>query len=189
MGLISRVSSRTYRSREKIKSCLSPPRDRKFPSTTKQAKPPARSTPQPFSKPQSEVTSLTLSTPTSERMLDKLPESKRSLVNKPPLNPGVPVELLLVFLESEGAEPTDPAKPLSVPCVVSNACQEYKKTKQAVDLLKTMGAWDDVKRVYATRRSRAGRGKSRDRKHVQKLGPAIIYAQDNGIVRAFRNIP
>merc|ERR1712231_23370 len=117
MGLISRVSSRTYRSREKIKSCLSPPRDHKFPSTTKQAKPPARSTPQPFSKPQSEVTSLTLSTPTSERMLDKLPESKRSLVNKPPLNPGVPVELLLVFLESEVAEPTDPAKPLSVICV------------------------------------------------------------------------
>merc|ERR1711957_397266 len=44
-----------------------------------------------------------------------------------------------------------------VPCVVSNACQEYKKTKQAVDLLKTMGAWDDVERVYATRRSRAFR--------------------------------
>merc|ERR1711964_220221 len=32
-------------------------------------------------------------------------------------------------------------------------------------------------------------GKSRDRKHVQKLGPAIVYAQDNGVVRAFRNIP
>merc|ERR1712172_174640 len=63
-----------------------------------------------------------------------------------------------------------------VPCVVSNAAQDYKKTKQAVDLLKTMGAWDDVKRVYATRRARAGRGKSQDRKHVQKLGPAIIYA-------------
>merc|ERR1712048_1207281 len=64
-----------------------------------------------------------------------------------------------------------------------------KNTKKAVDLLKQLGAWDDVKRVYATRRMRAGRGKSRDRKHVQKLGPAIIYAQDNGIVRAFRNIP
>merc|ERR1712179_603604 len=76
-----------------------------------------------------------------------------------------------------------------IPLVVSNAAQEYKKTKQAVDLLKQLGAWDDVKRVYATRRMRAGRGKSRDRKHVQKLGPAIIYAQDNGIVRAFRNIP
>merc|ERR1719219_778872 len=36
---------------------------------------------------------------------------------------------------------------------------------------------------------RAGRGKMRDRKHVQKLGPCIVYAEDNGIVRAFRNIP
>merc|ERR1712038_563037 len=76
-----------------------------------------------------------------------------------------------------------------IPLVVSNAAQEYKKTKQAVDLFKQLGAWDDVKRVYATRLMRAGRGKSRDRKHVQKLGPAIVYAQDNGIVRAFRNIP
>merc|ERR1712088_666332 len=76
-----------------------------------------------------------------------------------------------------------------IPLVVSNNAQEYKKTKQAVDLLKKVGAWDDIKRVYATRRQRAGKGKLRDRKHVQKLGPAIVYAQDNGVVRAFRNIP
>merc|ERR1712110_1149106 len=76
-----------------------------------------------------------------------------------------------------------------IPLVVSNNAQEYKKTKQAVDLLKKVGAWDDVKRVYATRRMRAGRGKMRDRKHVQRLGPCVVYAQDNGIVRAFRNIP
>merc|ERR1712168_538261 len=76
-----------------------------------------------------------------------------------------------------------------IPLVVSNGAQEFKKTKQAVDLLKAVGAWDDIKRVYATRRMRAGRGKMRDRKHVQKLGPCIVYAQDNGVVRAFRNIP
>lgn len=76
-----------------------------------------------------------------------------------------------------------------IPLVVSNGVQEYKKTKQAVELLKKVGAWDDIKRVYATRRQRAGKGKLRDRKHVQKLGPAIVYAQDNGVVRAFRNIP
>jgi len=76
-----------------------------------------------------------------------------------------------------------------IPLVVSNNVQAYKKTKQAVELLKKVGAWDDVKRVYATRRMRAGKGKLRDRKHVQKLGPAIVYAQDNGVVRAFRNIP
>merc|ERR1712191_24290 len=76
-----------------------------------------------------------------------------------------------------------------IPLVVSNGAQEFKKTKQAVGLLKAVGAWDDIKRVYATRRMRAGRGKMRDRKHVQKLGPCIVYAQDNGVVRAFRNIP
>merc|ERR1711944_30330 len=76
-----------------------------------------------------------------------------------------------------------------IPLVVSNNVENYNKTKQAVALLKSVGAWDDVKRVYATRRMRAGRGKSRTRKHVQKLGPAIVYSQDNGIVRAFRNIP
>jgi large subunit ribosomal protein L4e len=76
-----------------------------------------------------------------------------------------------------------------IPLVISNAVQEYKKTKQAVELLKKVGAWDDIKRVYATRRLRAGKGKMRDRTHVQKLGPCIVYAQDNGVVRAFRNIP
>merc|ERR1712176_1731872 len=73
--------------------------------------------------------------------------------------------------------------------VVSNNVENYNKTKQAVALLKAVGAWDDIKRVYATRRMRAGRGKMRGRKHVQKLGPCIVYNKDNGVVKAFRNIP
>lgn len=76
-----------------------------------------------------------------------------------------------------------------IPLVVESSVQDVKKTKQAVEILKKLGAWDDIKRVYATRRQRAGKGKLRNRRHVQKLGPAIVYAQDNGIVRAFRNIP
>merc|ERR1712158_148133 len=76
-----------------------------------------------------------------------------------------------------------------IPLVVSNNVENYNKTKQAVALLKAVGAWDDVKRVYATRRMRAGRGKMRGRKHVQKLGPCIVYNKDNGVVKAFRNIP
>merc|ERR1712176_1202942 len=70
-----------------------------------------------------------------------------------------------------------------------NNVEETKKTKDAVEVLKRLGAFEDVKRVYATRRNRAGRGKSRGRKHVQKLGPLIVYKNDNGVVRAFRNIP
>jgi len=76
-----------------------------------------------------------------------------------------------------------------IPLVVSNNVEAYNKTKQAVQVLKNLGAWDDIKRVYATRRARAGRGKMRGRTHVQKLGPCIVYANDNGIVKAFRNIP
>merc|ERR1712165_605157 len=75
-----------------------------------------------------------------------------------------------------------------IPLVVSNNVENYNKTKQAVALLKAVGAWDDIKRVYATRRMRAGRGKMRGRKHVQKLGPCIVYNKDNGVVKAFRNI-
>lgn len=76
-----------------------------------------------------------------------------------------------------------------IPLVVSNNVENYNKTKQAVALLKAVGAWDDIKRVYATRRIRAGRGKMRGRKHSQKLGPCIVYKNDNGIVKSFRNIP
>jgi len=76
-----------------------------------------------------------------------------------------------------------------IPLVVSNNVEAYNKTKQAVAVLKALGAWDDVKRVYATRRARAGKGTMRGRRHVQKLGPCIVYANDNGIVKSFRNIP
>merc|ERR1712038_2141512 len=76
-----------------------------------------------------------------------------------------------------------------MPLVVDNNVEECKKTKDAVEILKRLGAFEDVKRVYATRRHRAGRGKTRGRKHVQKLGPLIVYKNDNGVVRGFRNIP
>ena len=36
---------------------------------------------------------------------------------------------------------------------------------------------------------RAGKGKLRGRRHVQKLGPLVIYDQDQGVTKAFRNIP
>jgi hypothetical protein len=44
-------------------------------------------------------------------------------------------------------------------------------------------------KVYATRRMRAGIGKLRNRRRVQKLGPLVIYDQDQGLTKAFRNIP
>eukprot|EP00745_Piridium_sociabile_P037231 TRINITY_DN67500_c6_g1_i2.p1 TRINITY_DN67500_c6_g1~~TRINITY_DN67500_c6_g1_i2.p1 ORF type:complete len:391 (+),score=92.87 TRINITY_DN67500_c6_g1_i2:99-1271(+) len=76
-----------------------------------------------------------------------------------------------------------------VPLVVSDKMEELKKTKEAVALLKRLQAWTDIKKVYASKRFRAGKGKMRNRRRIQRRGPLVIYNKDNGISRAFRNIP
>nr|SVE74251.1 EOG090X0822 [Daphnia barbata] len=76
-----------------------------------------------------------------------------------------------------------------MPLVVTDKVQEYNKTKQAVALLRRLRAWTDVQKVYKTRRFRAGKGKMRNRRRTSKLGPLIIYGKDQGLTKAFRNIP
>lgn len=76
-----------------------------------------------------------------------------------------------------------------VPLVVADSVQGLTKTKDAVAFLRRNKAWADVARVYASRRMRAGKGKLRNRRYVQKLGPLVIYDQDQGVTKAFRNIP
>lgn len=76
-----------------------------------------------------------------------------------------------------------------VPLVVSDKIEEYKKTKEAVQLLRKLKAWQDILKVYNSKRFRAGKGKMRNRRRIQRRGPLIIYNQDNGLSRAFRNIP
>lgn len=75
------------------------------------------------------------------------------------------------------------------PLVVSDKVQELSRTKQAVSFLKQIQAWDDIEKVYSSKRFRAGRGKMRNRRRIQRLGPVMIYAKDSGLTRAFRNIP
>merc|ERR1711881_556414 len=65
-----------------------------------------------------------------------------------------------------------------VPLVVADKVQSFAKTKEAVVFLRKNKAWADVAKVYATRRMRAGKGKLRNRRRVQKLGPLVIYDQD-----------
>jgi len=76
-----------------------------------------------------------------------------------------------------------------VPLVISDKVQEYDKTKQAVTLLKRLKSWPDVEKVYKSKRFRAGKGKMRNRRRIQRLGPLLVYNKDSGITRAFRNIP
>ena len=76
-----------------------------------------------------------------------------------------------------------------IPLVVSDEIEEFKKTKQAVTFLKGLKAWSDIQKVYNSQRFRAGKGKMRNRRRIQKRGPIVIYNNDNGVTRAFRNIP
>jgi len=76
-----------------------------------------------------------------------------------------------------------------VPLVVADKIQEFKRTKEAVGFLRKFKAWTDIQKVYKSKRLRAGKGKMRNRRRIHRLGPCIIYDQDNGITRAFRNIP
>lgn len=75
------------------------------------------------------------------------------------------------------------------PLVVSDKVQEISKTKQAVEFLKSVNAWKDIERVYKSKHFRAGKGKMRNRRRVQRLGPLVVYGTDSGLTRAFRNIP
>nr|CAD7194452.1 unnamed protein product [Timema douglasi] len=76
-----------------------------------------------------------------------------------------------------------------LPLVVDDKVQEYSKTKQAVIFLRRIKAWADIQKVYKSRRFRAGKGKMRNRRRIQRRGPLIIYGSDQGLTKAFRNIP
>ncbi|CUS23841.1 LAQU0S12e01244g1_1 [Lachancea quebecensis] len=76
-----------------------------------------------------------------------------------------------------------------IPLVVSNDLESVKKTKEAVAALKAVGAHSDVVKVLKSKKMRAGKGKYRNRRFTQRRGPLVVYAEDNGIVKAFRNLP
>lgn len=76
-----------------------------------------------------------------------------------------------------------------LPLVVTDKVQEYDKTKQAVIFLKRLKIWNDIAKVYKSQRNRAGVGKMRNRRRIQRKGPLIIYNKDQGLSKAFRNIP
>jgi len=76
-----------------------------------------------------------------------------------------------------------------IPLVVDNANEALQKTKDAIKALQSVGAYDDVLKAKDSRKLRRGKGKMRNRRHVQRLGPLVVYKEDSGIVQAMRNLP
>jgi large subunit ribosomal protein L4e len=84
-----------------------------------------------------------------------------------------------------------------VPLVVAdNEFEGIAKTKEAVKLLQSLGAYADIERVKASKHIRPGKGKARGRRYIQKKGPLIVHDKNpeankraSVLQQAFRNIP
>merc|ERR1719299_67319 len=76
-----------------------------------------------------------------------------------------------------------------LPAVVSDGLESVTKTKAAVAALKGLGCEEELERVINSKKVRPGKGKMRNRRYTMRRGPLVIYNEDNGIVRAMRNIP
>jgi len=76
-----------------------------------------------------------------------------------------------------------------LPLVVSDGIQTLTKTKHAVEALKKLGLTEELQKIIDSKKIRAGKGKWRNRRYKMRRGPIVIYKEDNGIVKAMRNIP
>jgi large subunit ribosomal protein L4e len=77
-----------------------------------------------------------------------------------------------------------------IPLVVSNdSIVNVDKTSQAVKVLKALKAYTDVEKVKDSKTLRAGKGKGRNRRYVQRRGPLVVYDEKTALIKAFRNIP
>jgi len=76
-----------------------------------------------------------------------------------------------------------------LPMVVSDGLESMTRTRPTVKLLEKLGLKEELKKVSDSKKVRAGKGKARNRRYVKRLGPLIVYNEDNGVVRATRNIP
>ncbi|KAK4530058.1 hypothetical protein CCYA_CCYA03G0915 [Cyanidiococcus yangmingshanensis] len=85
-----------------------------------------------------------------------------------------------------------------LPLVLSDDCESLRRTKDAVAVLKAIGAYEDVEHAAKSKNQRAGRGKMRNRRYTMRRGPLIVYANSDkdpksgapdNLSRAFRNLP
>jgi len=76
-----------------------------------------------------------------------------------------------------------------IPLVLDNAIESSKKTSAAKDILAAVGALEDVEKAGDSKKIRAGKGKMRGRRYTLRRGPLIVYASNDGVEQAFRNLP
>ncbi|GKE67461.1 60S ribosomal protein L4, partial [Tanacetum coccineum] len=77
-----------------------------------------------------------------------------------------------------------------LPLVVSDSVEGVEKTKNAIDVLKKIGAYADAEKAKDSVGIRPGVGKMRNRRYISRKGPLVVYGTEGAkLVKAFRNIP
>ncbi|KAE9621842.1 hypothetical protein Lal_00033064 [Lupinus albus] len=77
-----------------------------------------------------------------------------------------------------------------LPLVVSDTVEGVEKSKEAIKVLKEIGAFTDAEKAKASRGIRPGKGKLRNRRYISRKGPLIVIGTEGAkAVKAFRNIP
>ncbi|MED6109237.1 60S ribosomal protein L4 [Stylosanthes scabra] len=77
-----------------------------------------------------------------------------------------------------------------LPLVVSDAAEAVEKTKEAINVLRSIGAYADAEKAKDSHAIRPGKGKMRNRRYISRKGPLIVYGTEGAkAVKAFRNIP
>lgn len=76
-----------------------------------------------------------------------------------------------------------------LPLVLDDAVGQVSRTKDAIALLKSLGLWEDVRRVMSNKHLRCGKGKLRDRRHKMRRGPLFVVDEGcESLRRATRNV-
>jgi large subunit ribosomal protein L4e len=75
-----------------------------------------------------------------------------------------------------------------LPIVIDDDVENLTKTKEVVELFRSLGILEDVERADR-KKTRSGKGKMRGRRKKTGKGPLIIVSEDKGITKAGRNLP
>ncbi|KAI4349207.1 hypothetical protein L6164_009827 [Bauhinia variegata] len=76
------------------------------------------------------------------------------------------------------------------PLVVSDSAESIEKTRDALKVLKQIGAFPDADKAKDSHSIRPGKGKMRNRRYISRKGPLIVFGTEGAkLVKAFRNIP
>ncbi|MBN2202606.1 MAG: 50S ribosomal protein L4 [Candidatus Aenigmarchaeota archaeon] len=77
---------------------------------------------------------------------------------------------------------------ISLPLIVEDNVQDFKKTQQVKAFLEKLGLKDELERA-SVKKVRAGKGKARGRKYKKRKSILFVVSDDKGISKAVKNIP